>query len=88
MVDWEICSFTIAGQARRKGNGAFVDENFQLYPDQWTFLLGIQKLSEATVDDHSTKHTSVLGELTKSSEGKPWEIPKPETIDQSDFPST
>lgn len=83
-----LVALPLQGQARRKGNSVFVDENFQPYPDQWTFLLGIQKLSEATVDDILQKHTSVLGELTKSSEGKPWEIPKPETIDQSDFPSS
>lgn len=83
-----LVALPLQGQARRKGNSVFVDENFQPYPDQWTFLLGIQKLSEVTVDDILQKHTSVLGELTKSSEGKPWEIPKPETIDQSDFPSS
>ena len=49
------------------------------------FLLSIQKLSEATINDILQKHASTLGELTKSSEGKPWETPKPETIDQSDF---
>lgn len=83
-----LVALPLQGQVRRIGNSVFVDENFQPYPDQWTFLLGIQKLSEVTVDDILQKHTSVLGELTKSSEGKPWEIPKPETIDQSDFPSS
>ncbi|MGN1229658.1 MAG: DEAD/DEAH box helicase family protein, partial [Prevotella sp.] len=68
------------------GNSVFVDGNFQPYPDQWSFLLSIQKLSETTVDDILQKHASALDELTKSSESKPWETPKPETIDQSGFP--
>ena len=81
-----LVALPLQGQARRNGNSVFVDENFQPYPDQWTFLFGIQKLSEATIDAILQNHASTLGELTKSSEGKPWETPKPETIDQSDFP--
>lgn len=80
-----LVALPLQGQARRIGNSVFVDESFQPYPDQWAFLLGIQKLSEATVNDILQKHASALGELTKSSEGNPWETPKPETIDQSDF---
>ncbi|MGM9699391.1 MAG: TOTE conflict system archaeo-eukaryotic primase domain-containing protein [Prevotella sp.] len=81
-----LVALPLQGQARRNGNSVFVDENFKPYPDQWRFLLSIQKLSEATVDVILQKHASTLGELTKSSEGKPWETPKSETIDQSDFP--
>lgn len=81
-----LVALPLQGQARRIGNSVFVDGNFKPYPDQWRFLLSIQKLSEATINDILQKHASALGELTKSSEGKPWETPKPETIDQSDFP--
>lgn len=83
-----LVALPLQGQARRNGNSVFVDENFQPYPDQWAFLLGIQKLSEATVDDILKEHASTLGDLTKSSEEKLWETPKPKTIDQSDFPSS
>ena len=83
-----LVALPLQGQARRNGNSVFVDENFQPYPDQWTFLFSIQKLSEATVDDILQKHASALVELTKSSEGKPWETPKPETIVQWDFPTS
>ncbi len=83
-----LVALPLQGQARRNGNSVFVDGNFKPYPDQWAFLLGVQKLSEATIDAILQKHASTLGELTKSSEGKPWETPKPETIDQSDFPSS
>ena len=83
-----LVALPLQGQARRNGNSVFVDENFQPYPDQWAFLLSIQKLSEATVDYILKKHASALIELTKSSEGKPWETPKPETIVQWDFPTS
>ncbi|MGM9844064.1 MAG: TOTE conflict system archaeo-eukaryotic primase domain-containing protein [Muribaculaceae bacterium] len=81
-----LVALPLQGQARRNGNSVFVDENFQPYRDQWGFLLGIHKLSEAAIDDILQEHALTLGELTKSSEGKPWETPKPETIGQSDFP--
>lgn len=80
-----LVALPLQGQARRNGNSVFVDENFQSYSDQWAFLLGIQKLSESSVDAIIQKHASALVELTKSSEGKSWETPKPETIAQSDF---
>lgn len=83
-----LVALPLQGQARRIGNSVFVDGNFKPYPDQWRFLLSIQTLSEATINDILQKHASALGELTKSSEGKPWETPKPETIDQSDFPTS
>ena len=82
-----LVALPLQGKARRNGNSVFVDENFQTYPDQWGFLLDIQKLSEPTVDDILQRHASTPGELTKSSEGKPWEAPNPETIAQSDFPA-
>lgn len=83
-----LVALPLQGKARRNGNSVFVDEEFHPYPDQWSFLLSIQKLSESTIDDILQKHASLLGELTKSSEEKPWETPKPETIGKSDFPSS
>ena len=83
-----LVALPLQGMARRKGNSVFVDDNFLPYPDQWGFLLGVQKVSEATIDTIIQKHASISGELTKSSEAKPWETPKPKTIEQSDFPSS
>ena len=82
-----LVALPLQGKARRNGNSVFVDENFQAYPDQWAFLQNIQKISEVTVDAIIRKHDSSLGELTKSSESKPWEVPKAETVVKSDFPS-
>lgn len=83
-----LVALPLQGNARRNGNSVFVDEKFQPYSDQWDFLLGIQKLSESIIDDILQKHASSfsLGDLTKSSERRPWETPEPEIIDNSDFP--
>lgn len=81
-----LVALPLQGQARRNGNSVFVDEDFQPFPDQWAFLLGINKLPEATVDHILQKHASASIELTKSSEEKPWETPKPASIAKSDFP--
>lgn len=83
-----LVALPLQGNARRNGNSVFVDEQFQAYPDQWNFLLNIQKISESTIDDILQKRASSLGELTKSSESKPWDVPATEAIAKSDFPSS
>ncbi|MGM9868943.1 MAG: TOTE conflict system archaeo-eukaryotic primase domain-containing protein [Sodaliphilus sp.] len=80
-----LVALPLQGLARRSGNSVFVDENFQPYSDQWNFLLGVQKLSESSIDTILQKRASAWGELTKSSDGNPWEAPKPHAINQSDF---
>ena len=45
-----LVALPLQGMARRSGNSVFVDENFQIYPDQWLYLRGIQKMSEAAID--------------------------------------
>lgn len=82
-----LVALPLQGQARRNGNSVFVDENFKVYPDQWEFLLNIREISESAIDDILQKHASSLGELTKSSESKPWETPTLEVIAKSDFPA-
>ena len=83
-----LVALPLQGKARKDRNSVFVDEDFNAYPDQWEFLQNIWKISEATVDGLIEKHCSSLGELTKSSESKPWEVPTSETIVKSDFPSS
>lgn len=81
-----LVALPLQGKARRNGNSVFVDEDFRIYPDQWDFLQHIQRISEVAIDAIIQKHDSSLGELIKSSENKPWEVPKAEAIVQSDFP--
>lgn len=83
-----LVALPLQGKARRKGNSVFVDADFQPYPDQWDFLLNIKKIDEPTITAIIEKHNASIGELTKSSESKPWETPRPITIEKTDFPPT
>lgn len=83
-----LVALPLQGNARRSGNSVFVDEDFNMYSDQWSFLLNIQKISESVIDDIIQKHASSLGELTKSCESKPWDVPATGAIAKSDFPSS
>ena len=83
-----LVALPLQGKAKRNGNCVFVNEEFQPYTDQWEFLLNIQKIDEPKITDIILKHNSSIGELTKSSESKPWETPKPTTIEKTDFQSS
>lgn len=82
-----LVALPLQGKARRDGNSVYVNEEFQSYTDQWDFLLKVQKIDETRITDIILKHNSSIGELTKSSESRPWETPKPTTIEKTDFPS-
>lgn len=82
-----LVALPLQGKARRDGNSVFVNEEFQSYTDQWDFLLKVQKIDETRITDIILKHNSSIGKLTKSSESRPWETPKPTTIEKTDFPS-
>lgn len=45
-----LVALPLQGRALRKGNSAFVDENWRPYRDQWGRLLSTQKISEAQID--------------------------------------
>ena len=66
----------------------FVNENFIPFDDQWAYLLEVKKVSENFVDEIFTLHglSSELGELSTTSESKPWEVPVPQIITNEDFP--
>ena len=84
-----LVALPLQGKARKEGNSVFVDENFMAYEDQWNYLLEIKRISEVAVDAILAKHetASVLGELSTTSESKPWETPVPQKITQNDFPA-
>lgn len=71
-----LIALPLQGQARKKENSLFVDENFVPYPDQWTYLSSTKKLEAETVDALIKAHgqRNALGNLcTMESETKPWE---------------
>ena len=84
-----LVALPLQGKARKEGNSVFVDENFMVYENQWYFLLEIERISEVTVDAILAKHetASELGELSTTSESKPWETPVPPKIAHNDFPA-
>ena len=84
-----LVALPLQGKARKEGNSVFVDEDFIAYEYQWSYLLKIKRISEATVDAILTRHetASELGKLSTTSESKPWETPIPQKITHIDFPA-
>ncbi|WP_289834889.1 DEAD/DEAH box helicase family protein [uncultured Phocaeicola sp.] len=83
-----LVALPLQGQARKKGNSVFVDDNFIPYPDQWAYLQQMMKMSLAQVDYTLSLHANQepLGALSKTSESAPWERPKPKPMKSGDFP--
>ena len=81
-----LVALPLQGQARRKQNSVFVDNDFVVYKDQWTFLYNLKKIQESTIDQLLRLHyQEELGKLSMSSENKPWVTPLPQNITQEDF---
>ncbi len=82
-----LVALPLQGMARRKENSVFVDENFNAYADQWNVLSQIQKLLETALDLLLRQHTvPTLGELSKTSEEKPWETPQIDVTQTDNYP--
>ena len=78
-----LIALPLQGQALKHGNSAFVDENWNAYPDQWDAFLSVPKLSaekveelikswNVQIEDLGSKNTG----LEKTSGDKPWERTK------------
>lgn len=82
-----LVALPLQGNARKRGNSVFVDEAFESCSDQWEYLLNASKLSEQVLEDILRRTASIqpLGELSKTSESKPWEVPVTTQIEKSDF---
>ena len=81
-----LVALPLQGQARRKQNSVFVDNDFLVYKDQWAFLYNFKKIQESTIDQLLRLHyQEELGKLSMSSENKPWVTPLPQNITQEDF---
>lgn len=82
-----LVALPMQGNAKRKGNSVFVDENFQTYPDQWGVLLHIDKIQDFFVDQILKEHSAQpLGELSTTSEEEPWKTPRSIPLYAKDFP--
>lgn len=83
-----LVALPLQGKARKEGNSVFVDERFEPYEDQWFYLQHVGKLTEHEIDAIIGQHADLLGlgELSKTSETKPWETPSTESLVSTDFP--
>ena len=84
-----LVALPLQGKARKEGNSVFVDENFEAYIDQWEFLKRVEKMTETALEDllKQTANILPLGELSKTSESKPWGVPGAPQISKADFSS-
>lgn len=74
-----LVALPLQGQALKAGNSAFVDENWNAYPNQWKKLLGTQKLSLEEVEQYIAKWQGELfaGQMgpdyaREKNRSKPW----------------
>ena len=84
-----LVALPLQGNARKNGNSVFVNEYFEPFPDQWEYLLNVGKLSASALEEilKQTANIMPLGDLSKTSENKPWEVPTATKIEKSDFSS-
>lgn len=83
-----LIALPLQGQARKNGNSVFVNDDFAPYPDQWSFLSSIIKLSKESAEALASKLSkhNELGTLVSDSDESPWKTPAKETLTPADFP--
>ena len=77
-----LVALPLQGQALKLGNSAFIDENWNAYPNQWECLKEVKKLSSETVEERIKEWSAegILGILSNDFEAdtegendtKPW----------------
>lgn len=73
-----LIALPLQGQALRQGNSAFVDENWNAYPNQWEYLKSVQRISKEFVERKTALWSAdgELGTLSKTEDiedtEKPW----------------
>jgi len=66
---------------REAGNSVFVDAEFNLYPDQWSFLATVQRMSISTAEglvEEAARRGDVIGvriSLADEDQSDPWTLP-------------
>lgn len=78
-----LIALPLQGQALKEGNSAFVDENWNAYPDQWKILLSKPKLSKEFIEDKIKEWKSFVSkeaidtsEILEQDGEKPWDRTK------------
>lgn len=75
-----LIALPLQGQALKEGNSAFVDENWNAYPEQWDILLSKTKLTlefmEDKIEEWKADLPNRMAEATEvfdKEDGKPWD---------------
>lgn len=73
-----LIALPLQGQAIKKGNSAFVDKNWNAYPDQWDILLNhIEKLTLEDIESYMNKWREEISRTTGISPANVIDRPKP-----------
>jgi superfamily II DNA or RNA helicase len=71
-----LIALPLQGVAWKQGNSVFVNERFEVYPDQWAFLSSLRKIKSSEVESfvNKAKKGSILGILNNpiTEEDQPW----------------
>lgn len=72
-----LIALPLQGKALEEGNSAFVDEKWNVYPDQWAVLFSKSKLTKGFIED-KIKEWKICNplentELTETDSEKPWD---------------
>ena len=76
-----LIALPLQGQALKEGNSAFVDENWNAYPDQWKVLLSKPKLSKEFIEDKlqewkifASNKAMGINEILEQDGENPWDM--------------
>ena len=50
-----LIALPLQGQALKKGNSAFIDQDWNVYPNQWQQLQNVKKLSKEFIDTYASE---------------------------------
>lgn len=75
-----LIALPLQGQALKEGNSAFIDEDWNAYPDQWKILFSKQKLTREFIEDKIKEWKVInplemveLTDILADNEEKPWD---------------
>ena len=78
-----LIALPLQGQALKEGNSAFIDENWNAYPDQWKVLFSKKRLSKEFIEDKikewTEKNSYIVSDgkdIFENDSEKPWDKTK------------